>query len=147
MVWVYAVHSHFPEEVEWVIGEYGKIWEHDTQAHEKAMSAEQRRDYHRQYSLPVMMSIKHWGQTHLDNETVEHNSGLGKAIAYLNNHFDGLTTFCRIPGAQLDNNKMESQLKLVIRDRKNAMFRKTQAGADIGDVITSLIATCAEAAH
>ena len=39
---------------------------------------------------------------------------------------------------------MESQLKLVIRDRKNTMFRKTQAGADIGDVITSLLATCAE---
>ena len=37
---------------------------------------------------------------------------------------------------------MESQLKLVIRDRKNAMFRKTQAEADIGDAITSLIAIC-----
>ncbi|MER2490280.1 hypothetical protein ABS311_00035, partial [Catenovulum sediminis] len=50
-----------------------------------------------------------------------------------------------IEGAQLDNNKMENQLKLIIRDRKNAMFKKTQAGADIGDVLTSLIATCADA--
>ena len=92
-----------------------------------------------------MEGIRQWGRTHLDDGSVEENSGLGKAINYLNKHFDGLTAFCRIPGAQLDNNKMENQLKLVIRDRKNAMFRKTQTGADIGDVVTSLIATCAEA--
>ena len=109
------------------------------------MSAEQRRDYHQQHSLPVIKSVQDWGLAHLNDETVEQNSGLGKAINYLNNHFGGLTAFCRIPGARLDNNKMENQLKLVIRDRKNAMFRKTQTGADIGDVITSLIATCAEA--
>ena len=141
----YDVHSHFPEEVEWVIEQYGQIWHNDTVAQAQAMSEQQRCDYHQRHSLPVMEEIRQWGQTHLDNDTVEQNSGLGKAIAYLNKHFDGLTAFCRIPGAQLDNNKMENQLKLVIRDRKNAMFRKTQTGADIGDVITSLIATCAEA--
>ena len=42
----------------------------------------------------------------------------------------------------LDNNLMEQVLKLVIRHRKNAMFFKTQAGASIGDVLMSLIATC-----
>lgn len=141
----YDVYSHFTEQVEWVIEQYGKIWTHDIEASEQAMSAAARRDYHHQHSLPVMNEINAWGQAHLDNETVEANSGLGKAISYFINHFEGLTAFCHIPGAQLDNNIMENQLKLVIRDRKNAMFRKTQTGADIGDVITSLIATCAQA--
>ena len=36
-------------------------------------------------------------------------------------------------------------LKIVVRDRKNAMFHKTQLGATIGDVITSMIATGSEA--
>ena len=89
-----------------------------------------------------MQSIQSWGQSHLDDNSIEPNSGLGKAIRYFIKHFAGLTAFCTIPGAQLDNNLMENQLKLVIRDRKNAMFKRTQAGADIGDVITSLIATC-----
>jgi transposase len=141
----YDVHSHFPDEVEWVIEEYGKIWQHDTTATEQVLSVQARCEYHQIHSLPVMKSIRQWGQTHLDNDTVEQNSGLGKAMTYLNKHFDGLTAFCRVPGAVLDNNKMENQLKLMIRDRKNAMFRKTQTGADIGDVVTSLIATCAEA--
>lgn len=36
-------------------------------------------------------------------------------------------------------------LKIVVRDRKNAMFRKSLLGANIGDVITSMIATGNEA--
>jgi hypothetical protein len=52
--------------------------------------------------------------------------------------------FCHVAGAQIDNNKMDSALKLVVIDRKNASFYKTQAGASIGDVIMSMIATCAQ---
>jgi hypothetical protein len=33
---------------------------------------------------------------------------------------------------------------IVVRDRKNAMFKKTLLGANIGDVITSMIATASE---
>ena len=36
----------------------------------------------------------------------------------------------------------EQLLKIIARCRKNALFYKTQAGADVGDVITSLLATC-----
>ena len=45
---------------------------------------------------------------------------------------------------KIDNNRIESMLKIVVRDRKNAMFHKTQLGATIGDVITSMIATGGE---
>ncbi len=37
---------------------------------------------------------------------------------------------------------MERVLKLIVRGRKNAQFYKTLAGAHVGDVITTLIATC-----
>jgi hypothetical protein len=70
---------------------------------------------------------------------------LAKAIRYFDKHYEGLTGFCRIQGAQLDNNSMEQQLKLIVRGRKNAGFYKTQAGASVSDVITSLIATAARA--
>lgn len=45
----------------------------------------------------------------------------------------------------LDNNRIESMLKIVVRDRRNAMFHKTQHGATVGDVITSMIATASQA--
>jgi transposase len=51
------------------------------------------------------------------------------------------TTLKNTEGAKRDNNEMEAQLKLKIRDRKNAMFYKTLHGASIADIVTSVIAT------
>ncbi|MCB1719681.1 MAG: transposase, partial [Candidatus Competibacteraceae bacterium] len=64
---------------------------------------------------------------------------------YFLRHYDSLIAFCTIESAQIDNNRMEQALKLVIRHRKNALFFKTPAGAAIGDVILSAIATAATA--
>lgn len=46
---------------------------------------------------------------------------------------------------KIDNNRIKAMLKIIVRDRKNAMFHKTLLGATIGDVITSVIATGSEA--
>ena len=40
---------------------------------------------------------------------------------------------------------MERQIKLVVRNRKNAGFFKSAVGAAVGDIITSLIATTTQA--
>ncbi len=133
--------SHFPEEVEEVLERYGKIWHVDDEAKKKGLNAAKRRRYHEKQSLPEMEWIRSWGNQHLLDETVEENSGLGKAIRYFDKHYDGLVSFCKVESAQLDNNLMEAELKLIVRDRKNAMFHKTLSGASIGDVITSMIAT------
>lgn len=133
--------SHFPDEVANILERYGEIWHLDNQATEKQFNSEQRQAYHAEHSRPIMAEIRAWGRQHLHDGSVEENSGLGKAIRYFDKHYEGLTCFCTVPGAQLDNNLMEAELKLVVRDRKNAMFHKTLSGASIGDVITSIIAT------
>ena len=92
-----------------------------------------------------MEEIRAWATQQLHTEQVEENSSLGKALQYYLRHYDALSGFCRIPGAQLDNNEMEATLKLIIRGRKNSLFFKTLAGAAVADVITSLIATCVKA--
>jgi len=137
--------SHFTDEVEEVLCLYGQIWVLEDETIEQQLSLAERLAYHQKHSLPIMARIKRWGEEALQNETVEANSGLGKAIGYFIKHYEGLVSFCKIEGAQLDNNLMEAQLKLVVRDRKNAMFHKTLSGAAIGDVITSMIATANQA--
>lgn len=137
--------NQFPEEVEQVLKWYGEIWRYDDEARELRLNAERRLAWHEKHSLPVMKQIRDWGEAELANGNVEENSGLGKAVSYFNKHYEGLTAFCRIEGAQLDNNRAEQALKLVARNRKNAMFHKTQAGASIADVVMSMIATSAEA--
>lgn len=133
---------NFESEVLSQLEQYQHIWFHEKRIKKKNLNAEQRRDYHHKHSLPVMEKIKTWGQTQLDTEVVEANSGLGKAIRYFIKHYHGLTRFCFELNMPLDNNEMEAMLKIVIRNRKNAMFFKTLAGASIGDVLTSVIATC-----
>lgn len=137
--------SHFPDEVESVLEQYQGIWTNDTHAKEQGLSPNQRQIYHHQHSLPILQKIRGWGREKLDSNLVEENSGLGKAIRYFDKHFDGLTRFCTCEGAELDNNLMEQQIKLIVRNRKNASFFKTAVGADVGDVITSVIATAARA--
>jgi len=137
--------SHFPEQVEDVMVRYARIWENETEAISNALSASERLVWHREKSLPVMADIRTWGMGLLRTGEVEENSALGKAIRYFDRHYDGLTRFCTTEGARLDNNRMEAMLKLVVRNRKNAMFFKTGVGAAVADVITSVIATSAEA--
>jgi transposase len=135
----------FPDQVTEVLERYALIWENDHACQDQALSPAQRLAYHREHSLPVMEQLREWGQQQLESGTVEANSGLGQAIGYFHRHFQGLTAFCRIEGAPIDNNSMEQALKLIIRGRKNALFFKTPAGAAIADVITSVVATAHQA--
>lgn len=136
--------SHFPDEVEHVLTQYGKIWTHDQESKAQGQTPAQRLTHHQTVSRPIMAEIKSWGETHLANGDIEENSSLGGAVKYFIKHYDGLTQFCSTPGAKIDNNQIEAMLKIVVRDRKNAMFHKTLLGATIGDVVTSLIATASE---
>ena len=67
---------------------------------------------------------------------------LGKAIRYMQDHWETLTRFVQIEGAPLDNNLVERALKLFIRQRKNSLFYKSEHSAYIASVLTSLIVTC-----
>ena len=49
-----------------------------------------------------------------------------------------------MPGAKIDNNRVEQIIKLIIRIRKNSLFYKTQNGADVGDILTTVLATAVE---
>jgi len=61
----------------------------------------------------------------LAEHKTEPNSGLGKAISYLLNHWPKLTLFLRQPGAPIDNNIAERALKKAILNRRN--YRETLA--------------------
>ncbi len=109
--------NHFPEEVEHVLNRYGEIWGNDDYTKEEKLTPSARLIYHQQHSMPIMQEIKLWGETHFANETVEENSGLGKAIRYFIKHYVGLSHFCNTEGVKIDNNRIEAMLKIIVRDR------------------------------
>ena len=64
-------------------------------------------------------------------------------MRYMLKHWHALTQFLRVPGAPLDNNIVERAVKIPIRGRRTWLFYKTEYGAMIGGVLTSVIYTCA----
>jgi transposase len=132
----------FPEECRFVIEALAEVYHHDKMAKEQGLSADQRLRFHQDRSSPVMEKLKGWLESQLNERRIEPNSSMGKAIAYMLNHWEPLTLFLRVPGAPLDNNACEQILKRAILHRKGSLFFKTQHGAYIGDLFMSLIHTC-----
>lgn len=134
--------DRFPDECSYMIEQLGMVYHHDAISRAQKMSPEERLAYHREHSARVMDEMEKWCRRQLDEKLVEPNSGLGKAIKYMLNHWSRLTGFLHVAGAPLDNNICERALKHAILHRKNALFYKTQHGARVGDLFMSLIHTC-----
>ena len=131
----------FPEEVAFVLESLRPVFATDRQAREDRLSPEARLLLHQQESAPRMQALQDWMTKQFAERRVEPNSGLGQAITYLQNHWEKLTLFLRVPGAPLSNNLCERALKKAILHRKNALFYRTLNGATVGDRFMSLIHT------
>jgi transposase len=101
---VVEVADNFLEECRYVLETLRDVYHHDALAREQAMSPEQRLRFHQQYSGPLLKGLHEWMKTQLGEHKTEPNSGLGRAITYLLNHWPKLTLFLRQPGAPIDNN-------------------------------------------
>jgi hypothetical protein len=132
----------FPHECQVVLEVLSAVFDHDEQARQAQMSPEARLAYHQAHSRPLLDGLRRWLDTQIDEHLVEPNSALGKAIVYMQNHWETLTRFVHITGAPLDNNLAERALKLFIRQRNNSLFYKNEHSAYLASILTSLIATC-----
>ena len=137
------VADDFPDECLYVIVDvFREIYRVDAEAKKENLSEEERLRLHQEKSGPIMESFHDWMNKKFEEKQVEPNSGLGKAISYVLNHWKPLTRFLEVPGVPLDNNLAERALKMAILNRKNSLFYKTEQGAQTGDLFMSLIHTC-----
>ena len=132
----------FPQQSQHVIDLIGRVYKNEEEALESKLTPEQRLIFHQQRSGPAMEELHQWASEQIDQRLVEPNSVLGKAITYLQRHWEPLTLFLRQPGAPIDNNACERALKKAILHRKNSMFYKTRIGARLGDLFMSIFYTC-----
>jgi len=134
--------ENFPEECRYVLETLRSVYRNDAQTREQNLSPEDRLLFHQEHSKKLMTDLHDWMEAQFAEHKTEPNSGLGKAISYLLNHWEKLTLFLRQAGAPLDNNIVERALKKAILNRKNALFYRTANGAQVGDLFMSLIHTC-----
>jgi hypothetical protein len=134
--------ERFPDDCRYVLQAIEVVYRNDALGRERKLTAEERLQFHQAESSPTMERLREWLTRQIEERLVEPHSALGAAIQYLRKHWEKLTLFLRVPGAPLDNNTCERALKKAILHRKNALFYKTQNGADVGDLHMSLIHTC-----
>jgi transposase len=130
----------FTEACRHVIEKIGEIYDFEEQT--LKMTKEQRLDYHKKNSLPIMEKLRLWMAEQFEKKAVEPNDALGCAFDYFLDRFEELTQFTKILGAPLDNNVCERILRLVVLHRNNSLFYRNDMGAFIGDICMSLISSC-----
>lgn len=135
----------FPQESQRVLGDLSRVYEHEAEAVKQGLDDGQRLAYHQRHSGPVFDELKSWMEQQFSERLVEPISSLGKAFSYLLKRWESLTRVLSIPGAPLDNNTVERALKFMIRQRKASLFFASGASAQLGSMISSVIATGAEA--
>lgn len=136
------IEAKFIEESGFVISKIKIVYENESHCKNQCLSAKDRLKYHQEHSSSPMAILKKYLDGLFEAKKVEPNSDLGRAIKYMQKHWKGLTAFLHHPGAPLDNNIIEQQLRIPVLNRKNWLFYKNEYGAQVGDIILSIIKTC-----
>ena len=89
--------------------------------------------------MPVLDKFKLW----LDKTKprVLATGKLGEALAYVHNHWQGLTRFCDDGRLAIDNNAVENAIRPFCVGRRNWLFSDSVAGAHTSANLYSLIRT------
>ena len=138
------VAASYPEQALHALETYQLIWAAERHCIVEKLDDAARLAWHQAHSAAPMAELIEWCEAQLAIGAVEENSTLGGAMRYLVRHQEGLTLFLREPGAPVDNNEIERLIKLVVRGRKSSGFYRSEVGAAVSDVITSVLATCHE---
>jgi hypothetical protein len=78
----------FPAACRHVLEILGEVYGVDEQARARGMNAMERLALHQEHSAPKLEQLETWMKQQIDERLVEPNSGLGKAIRYMQNHWE-----------------------------------------------------------
>ena len=137
-MWVDQI-ANFPAECRYLLETLAKVFRNEKICKQQNLTDNQRLLYHQQHSKPLMDELKEWLDGLYRDKKIEPNASIADAINYMTKRWDKLTLFLRVPGAPLDNNIVERALKKAIILRKNSLFYKTEHGANVGSLFTTLI--------
>jgi hypothetical protein len=103
----------------------------------RGLPATQRAAVRQSDTRPLIEDFKPWLEARLLE--VSKKSGLGKAIRYTLNHWDGLTRFIDDGRIEIDSNTVERSIKPIGLGKKNYLFAGSEGGAETWATLASLI--------
>lgn len=138
------IEENYPVECSEIVELIGKLYEVerlvpavrlDTPEQEKTEALQLRARLRDERSRALVSRIRSWAlQQHPLPE-----SGLGKAISYMMQMWEGLTAFLDDARIPLDNNAAERALRDVVLGRKNHYGSRSQRGTEVAALFYSLV--------
>jgi transposase len=105
-----------------------------------ALRPETRRGARQERTKPLVAELEAFIRA--QRERLSRKSNMGKALAYLANHWDGLCLFLDDGRVEMDSNPVENLIRPLTLNRKNALFAGHDEGAQNWARLPSLIGTC-----
>lgn len=101
---------------------------------------DQRRAVRQQRAKPLVADLEAFirGQ----RERLSPRSNMGRALAYLANHWQGLCVYLDDGRVEMDSNPVENLIRPLTLNRKNSLFAGHDEGAQNWARLASLVATC-----
>lgn len=92
-----------------------------------------------QESVPALERLREWVDNTLPR--VPPGTALGKALGYLDRHWEGLVRFLEDGRLEIDNNRAENAIRPFVVGRRNWLFSDTPGGATASANLYSLVET------
>lgn len=105
----------------------------------RGRTSEERYAVRRAESAPVLERFHRWAMN--TRPKVAPKTGLGKALDYLLEHWDGLTRYLDDGRLEIDNNRVENALRPFVTGRKGWLFSASVDGATASARLYSLVET------
>ena len=130
------IEEHYPEACAEVLELIAKLYalEHQVPGNDEAALTERKR-VRNEHSRPLVRELRDWALA----QRALPRSGLGQAIHYLLNLWEGLTAFLDDPTIPLDNGAIERGLRGVALGRKNHYGSRSQRGTEVAAILYSLM--------
>ena len=129
-----------PENVGHVIAAMRRLYAVERQAKDATLDAEARRELRQRESKPLLEAMQPW--IFELQRAVLPKSPMGKAVGYMVRQWNALNRFCDDGRIEIDNNRVERQMRCVAIGRKNWLFAGSEAGGRRAAAIYSLVCTC-----
>ena len=113
---------------------------YDFERQVKDLSNEERRTIREQSILPKLNELHVWMMEHYRQVTPK--SPIGKALEYSLKRWKELTLFTTDGQLEIDNNRIENEIRPIALGRKNYLFAGSHESAQRIAMIYSLIASC-----
>src|SRR5487761_1910484 len=106
----------------------------------RGASPEVRHATRQERSEPLVANLKAF--IRVQRERLSPKSDMGKALAYLANHWEGLCVYLDDGRVEMDSNPVENLIRPLTLNRKNSLFAGHDEGAQNWAHLASLIGTC-----